>query len=253
MKFNKISYLKKIFIVIGLLIVGAVASILFNYENTRVFLNINKKLPIYSVDTKAKKIAISFDSSWGDDNTEEILNILDKYNVKATFFVLGGWVERYPEKVKAMKDRGHEIGNHTYSHPDMTKISRDKIIMEIAATDSKIKQVTGEGTILFRCPSGAYNNLVIETVESTKHYCLQWDVDSIDWKAEGVEKEYNRVISKTKPGSILLFHNDAKYTPKTLPRIIEKLQKDGYEFMKISQLIYKDNYRLDLSGKQISN
>jgi peptidoglycan/xylan/chitin deacetylase (PgdA/CDA1 family) len=133
----------------------------------------------------------------------------------------------------------------------MTTISKYRMIEEIAITDAKIMSITGQGTILFRCPSGEYNNVVIETVEATNHYCIQWDVDSIDWKEQGAEIEFDRIVKKTKPGSILLFHNDAKYTPENLPRVLEYFKAKGYEFVKISDLIYKDNYYINMEGKQI--
>jgi peptidoglycan-N-acetylglucosamine deacetylase len=224
-----------------------------NYKTIGTFTLTKKKLPIYCVDTDEKKIAITFDASWGSDKTDSLLDILDEYDVKATFFLVGGWVEKYPEKVKDMYKRGHEIGNHSNTHPNMTTLSKEKIINEINITDAKIMELTGDRTKVFRCPEGAYNDTVIETVESTNHYCIQWDVDSIDWKAQGAELEYNRVMKKTKPGSIILFHNDAKYTPENLPKILDKFKKEGYKFVTISQIIYKDNYDIDFSGKQIKN
>lgn len=215
------------------------------------FIESKRELPIYCVDRDDKKIAITFDVSWGEDNTEEILDILDKYNVKATFFVVGKWIDQYPEKVKEIDRRGHELGNHSNTHPNMTSISKSKIINEIEITDSKLIKLTGKMPKLFRCPNGSYNNTVIQTVKSTNHYCIQWNVDSIDWKNEGADLEYNRIINKTTPGSILLFHNYGKYTPQNLPKIIEKLTSEGYKFVKVSQLIYNSNYYIDNQGKQI--
>ncbi|MBC2582477.1 polysaccharide deacetylase family sporulation protein PdaB [Clostridium sp. DJ247] len=228
-------------------------SIFINYNDIGVFMSRNKKLPIYCVDTNEKKVAISFDVSWGTDNTEKILDILDKYNIKATFFIVGGWIDDSPDKLKEIFNKGHEIGNHSNRHPDMTKLSRDKIIEDIVICDAKVRKVTGEGTKLFRFPEGAYNDLAVEAVKETGHYSVQWNVDSIDWREQGADIEYNRIISKTKPGSILLFHNNAKYTPENLPRIIEELQSKGYSFVKIGDLIYKDNYRIDAVGKQVKN
>lgn len=249
----KLRVLKKFLFVFILLCIGVAASIFMNYKDTSVFIKVDRSLPIYCIDTKDKKIALSFDVSWGEDNTDKILETLDKYNVKATFFIVGGWIDQYPDKLKEIYKRGHEIGNHSNKHPNMTKISREKIIQDIDIADAKIRQVTGEGTKLFRCPEGSYNDTVVETVKQTGHYCVQWDVDSIDWKEQGADLEYNRVIKNTKPGSILLFHNNAKYTPDNLPRIIEKLQSDGYKFVKVGELIYKDNYHIDHSGKQMPN
>ena len=245
-------YIKKKLIILFVLFIGILATLsLYNFKNKGVFVGQERKLPIYSVDTKEKKIAITFDVSWGDDRTEDILKILDEYNVKATFFIVGAWIDQYPEKLKTMFEKGHEIGNHSNKHPMMTTISKERMISEIDTTDAKIMSITGQGTTLFRCPSGEYNNLVVETVESTNHYCIQWDVDSIDWKEQGAEIEYNRIIKKTKNGSILLFHNDAKYTPENLPKILENLKGQGYEFVKISELIYKNNYYINEAGKQM--
>lgn len=216
-----------------------------------VFASNSRKLPIYSVQTDEKKVAITFDASWGEDKTDKIIEVLDKYNVKATFFVVGAWVDQHPDKLKELYEKGHEIGNHSNMHPIMTKSSKEKIINDICIADAKIMKITGEKPKLFRFPDGAYNDASITAVESTNHTCVQWDVDSIDWKAEGADIEYRRIVDKTKPGSILLFHNDGKYTPENLPKIIEKLEADGYKFVKISELIYKENYYLDHEGKQI--
>lgn len=243
---------KKILLLSVFLLVSSIVSVVVNYKSLGVFKVIHRKLPIYNVDTKDKKVALTFDVSWGDDNTPKLLDILDKYNIKATFFLVGGWLDGNENLAKDMIKRGHELGNHSNKHPDMNNISKEKLLEELMTCDSKILSATGVSTKLFRCPEGTYNDLVLNTVQSTGHYCIQWDVDSIDWKENGPEVEYNRVISKTKPGSILLFHNNAKYTPETLPRIIEKLEKEGYQFVKVSDLIYKNNYYIDASGKQIS-
>lgn len=243
---------KKIFIAFALIFVSVVSSIIVKEGYIGVLSN-NKALPIYSVETKDKRVAITFDVSWGEDNTDKILDILDKYHVKATFFFVGGWIDMYPDKLKEIYDRGHELGNHTDRHPDLTRITREKIIKEIAVNDAKIMKITGFEPKLFRCPEGAYNDSVIKTIEDTGHYAIQWDVDSIDWKEEGADLELNRVLKKTKPGSIILFHNNAINTPLNLPKIIEYFQKNGYEFVKVGDLIYKDNYYLDYSGKQFKN
>jgi peptidoglycan-N-acetylglucosamine deacetylase len=223
----------------------------FNLVTKGTFASITKKLPIYSVDTQDKKVAITFDASWGTDNTNSILNTLDKYNVKATFFLVGEWCDDYPDKVKEIAKRGHEIGNHSNKHPNFTTISKDKIIKEVEATNAKLLSLTGEVPKLFRFPEGLYNDLAVETVESSGLISVQWDVDSVDWKAYGADKEYDKVVKNVKPGSIVLFHNDAKYTPETLPKIIENLQKQGYEFVKISDLVMKDGYYIDNNGRQV--
>ena len=246
--------IKKIFMVSVLLLIAIGISLFTNYGYKGAFTVLNRKLPIYSVDTKEKKLAITFDVSLGEnDYTEKILDLLDKYNVKATFFVVGDWVDRNPDKLKELCRRGHEIGNHSNRHPDMTKISREKIIEDININEAKIRSITGSGTKLFRCPGGAYDDSVINTVEKSGYYCIQWNVDSVDWKEQGADIEYRRIIKNIKPGSILLFHNSAKYTPENLPSIIKNLQSRGYKFVKVGDLIHKDNYRLNYEGKQMAN
>ncbi|MFL0194569.1 polysaccharide deacetylase family sporulation protein PdaB [Clostridium sp. WILCCON 0269] len=249
----KVRLIKKIFMLTSLLLVAIVVSIFTNYRYKETFMKTNKKLPIYCVDIKEKKVAITFDVSLGDEYIDQILNILDKYNVKATFFIVGDWIDRNPDKLKEIYRRGHEIGNHSNRHPNMTNISKERIIEDININEAKIRNITGSGTELFRCPEGAYNDTVIDTVKESGYYCIQWDVDSIDWKEQGADIEYNRIIKNTKPGSILLFHNTAKYTPENLPKIIKKLSEEGYKFVKVGDLIYKNNYELDNTGKQISN
>lgn len=241
---------KNIIVIILIFIFIGIVFTIINLKNLGIFGQVDKKLPIYCVDTKEKKIAISFDTNWGNDNTKKILDILDKDNIKATFFLIGTWVDKYPDDTKEIYKRGHEIGNHSDTHPDFAVVSRNKMIQEIAITDAKLMKVIGKGTNIFRFPSGSYNEKSVNVVESTNHFCIQWDVDSVDWKEYGEDIEYDRVMKKVKPGSILLFHNNAKYTPRTLPRIIKDLKADGYEFVKISELIYKKNYYIDYNGKQ---
>lgn len=248
MRVKKTNRIPEIIITI---LVALVCCFTLKFSSVGTNTNVDRSLPIYCVDTDEKKVAMSFDVSWGTDYTYKILDILDRYNVKATFFIVGGWIDNNTEVVKEIHKRGHEIGNHTNMHPDMTRISKSRIIEEIDITDAKIRNITGTGTNLFRCPEGSYNDNVVSTVKSTGHYCVQWNIDSIDWMEKGADIEYKRVMSRINPGSIILFHNTAKYTPQNLPRIIEEIQKQGYSFVKIGDLIYKDNYHINSEGKQI--
>ena len=216
--------------------------------------NDNKGLPIYCVDKGEEKIcAISFDAAWGNEDTDELIDILDEYNVKTTFFVVGSWVDKYPESVKALHDAGHEIMNHSDSHPHMTEISEDTMKKEIDECDRKIKSITGVEPFLFRPPYGDYNSKVIDTLSECGHYSVQWSVDSLDWKDLSAEKITERVTSNIHPGAIVLFHNAAKNTPAALPEILKKLQTDGYKIVPVSEIIMRDNYTIDHTGKQIRN
>ena len=222
--------------------------------SARVFAREERILPIYCVECEEKKIAISFDAAWGNDDTETLINILAEYNVPATFFVVGAWVDKYPESVKQLHDAGHKIGNHSNSHPYMTKLSEKQMIAELTACNDKIKSVTGEEPILFRAPYGDYNNATIKATESIGMYTIQWDVDSLDWKENATAQSIaQRVISKVKNGSIVLFHNDADHTPEALPIILSTLQNEGYEFVFIEDLILKENYKILHDGTQCKN
>lgn len=211
--------------------------------------------PIYRVGTEDKKISITFDVNWAEkEHLYEILDVLDKYNVKSTFFVMGKWLV-YPddsnvEKLKEIQKRGHEIGNHSYSHADFKKVNEEKMIKEIKQTEEAINKIIGVKTELFRFPSGSYNEGGVKVAKSLGYKAIQWDVDSVDWKELGLEREYNRVIKNVKPGSIVLFHNDGKYTPENLERLIPKLKEQGYEFVTVGQLLYKDNFYIDNEGVQ---
>ena len=210
-----------------------------------------RKLPIYCVETEEKKVALSFDAAWGNDDTEQLIEILEEYDAKATFFVVGAWVDKYPESVKQLSDAGHMIMNHSNTHPNMPSLSAEKKLDELNSCNQKIAAITGKTPTLFRPPYGDYDNATIEAAESLKMFTVQWDVDSLDWKDNATpESICKRVTSKVKNGSIVLFHNDAEYTPEALPQILKCLKEEGYEFVFIEDLIYKENYEIKHDGTQ---
>ena len=214
---------------------------------------LQRQLPIYCVKKADKTVSLSFDAAWGNEDTQQLIDILGKYNVKATFFVVGEWADKYPESVKALHDAGHEIMNHSLDHKYFSKMSSAQIIEDINACNDKIEAVTGVRPVLFRPPYGDYNDNVVSTVNSIGMYAIQWDVDSLDWKDLSAADIQKRVLKRVQPGSIVLFHNAAKNTPASLGGIIEGLIAEGYSFLPISQLIYKDNYTIDHTGRQIPN
>ncbi len=210
-----------------------------------------RKIPIYCVEKQEKVISISFDAAWGNEDTQRLIDELGQYNVKATFFVVGQWVDKYPESVKALADAGHEIMNHSNTHPHMPQLSAAQMTDEINACNDKIEAVTGVRPLLLRPPYGDYNNALVETLHGLGMYCIQWDVDSLDWKGISASQIYSRVTSRVKNGSIVLFHNAAAHTPEALPMILEELvHRQGYSIVPISQLIYRDSYLGDHEGRQ---
>lgn len=214
-----------------------------------------KSLPIYCVQTDEKKISISFDAAWGADDTIKLLDILDKHNVKTTFFMTGGWVSTYPDMVKEIYNRGHDLGNHSENHKEMSKLNASEQKEEITAVDNKIKELTGYDCFLFRPPYGDYNSLLINTVYGCNHYPIQWDVDSLDWKNYGVDSII-KTVTRHKAlgnGSIILMHNGSKFTADALDAVLTGLEEQGYEIVPVSQLIIKENFHMQADGRQISN
>lgn len=212
----------------------------------------DRRIPIYSVDTKEARVAISFDAAWGADRTEAILDILDAHQVKTTFFLVTFWVERYPDMAREIVARGHEIGMHSTSHPDMTALSKAQMREELQENHRVIQERTGFDARLFRPPFGAYSNALMEVVEDELGFkTIQWSVDSLDWKDVDAGFIERRILDQVGPGDIVLFHNNAEATPQALPRILTELQARGYEIVPISQLIYWDNYRINHEGRQV--
>ena len=170
-----------------------------------------RELPIYCVDTPEKKVALSFDAAWGNEDTSKILEILAKQNVKVTFFMTGGWVESYPEDVKAILAAGHDLGNHSENHKNMSQLSDGEKKEELMKVHTKVQELTGYEMFLFRPPYGDYDNAVVNVARDCGYYTIQWDVDSLDWKDYGVDSII-KTVTKHKHlgnGSIILCHNGA--------------------------------------------
>lgn len=216
-----------------------------------VFLTESRELPIYSVETDEKKIAISFDAAWGIEYTEDILRILRERDIKTTFFLVGFWIDAHPDMLKRIAAEGHEIGNHSTTHPNMANLSEEQIRIEIETTQAKIERLALDRAVkLFRPPFGSYNNRLIAVCRDLGFKVIQWDVDSLDWKEYGVEHMYRQVTEKVRSGSIVLFHNNAKYIAQALPGILDNLIERGYRIVPISEIVYKDNYYIDHTGRQ---
>ncbi|MCI2056479.1 MAG: polysaccharide deacetylase family protein [Oscillibacter sp.] len=216
----------------------------------------DRPLPIYCVDRGEEKVcAISFDAAWGNEDTETLIKILDQYHVKATFFVVGDWVDKYPESVKALADAGHEVMSHSNHHDHYNSLTSEQIIADLKTSCDKIEKVTGVRPTLIRCPYGEYDNHVIEAIRSIGVEPIQWNIDSLDWKELPASEITQRVTSRIEPGSIILFHNAAKHTPEALPAILEKLIGQGYQIVPISKLLLPgtcdQDFTMDHTGKQL--
>ena len=212
-----------------------------------------RQLPIYCVQRDQKLVSISFDAAWGNEDTQQLIDILEKYKVKATFFVVGEWVDKYPESVKALADAGHEVMNHSNTHAHYPQLSADQVVADLNACNDKIEAVTGVRPTLVRLPYGDYDDNSINAVRSIGMEPIQWDVDSLDWKDLSAADITQRVVSKVQPGSIVLFHNGVKNTPEALDIIIERLLAEGYTFLPASEMVYTEGYTLNHEGRQIRN
>lgn len=248
--------LKKYGVIILTLSMALTGSYNYLTDLISVSSNVNgRELPIYSVETDEKKIALSFDAAWGNEDTTRILEILKKHDVKVTFFMTGGWVEDFPDDVKAICEAGHDLGNHSENHKNMSQLSDEENTQELMKVHNKVKELTGVEMNLFRPPYGDYDDEVILNAKKNGYYTIQWSVDSLDWKDYGKEEIISTVVQhkELKNGAIILCHNGAKYTAQALDEMIIKLKEKGYEFVPISELIYKDRYHMDVTGRQIED
>lgn len=205
-------------------------------------------VPIYYVETEEKKIAISFDASWGAEFTPRILKILREHEIKSTFFLTGFWIEKYPDMVKTIVAEGHELGNHTWTHPHLNTLEKASITNELERVHAALKDLWGKEPALFRPPFGEYSDKVIEAADELGYLTIQWSVDSLDWKDLSEQAIIQRVTEKMHPGAIVLFHNNGRYTADALPEIIAFAKENGYQIVPISELLYKDNFIIDNSN-----
>ena len=244
---------KKLTILFACVLTGVLSiAVLFSTANNIVATTGEpRQIPIYYVDTQEKVCALSFDAAWGNEQTSTLLDILDKYEVKSTFFLVKQWVDKYPDDVKEIAARGHDVGNHSSTHPHMSELSAQEQQTEIDDCNQAIEALTGSAPTLFRAPYGEYDNKLVEGLKSCGMYCVQWNIDSLDWKDPSPAEMVSRIKEKLCPGSIILLHNGAANTPEALPQIIECIQGEGYTIVPVSQIIPEGAYYTDHEGKMI--
>lgn len=212
----------------------------------------NRLLPVYKVERTDNKCAISFDAAWGADKTRQIMDVCDRYNVKATFFLVGFWVDKYPEMVREINERGFEIGTHSNTHPQMSKLSQSDVAAQLSVSSKKIYDITGTEVKLFRPPFGDYNNTLVSTAAEQGLLTIQWSVDSLDWKGLSA-KEIATRVQKAQSGDIILCHNNSDHIVEALPLVFEALALKGLSVVPVGELVYYDNYTINAAGKQIPN
>lgn len=212
----------------------------------------SRLVPIYKVSREDKKISLTVDGAWGSNKTEELLKLFSQENIPVSFFFAGIWLEDNPELVKKILKEGHEIYNHSYSHPHFNNLNKNEILSELRKTEEIISEFYGqkEKKKYFRAPYGEYNNLLVKTAREEGYQLIQWSLDSHDWMAPGREYILSRVKENVSSGDILLFHNNSENIVEILSELIPELKKN-YQFVKIENLIYNNNYQIDsLTGIQ---
>ena len=207
-----------------------------------------RRVPVYCVDRADKTVSLTFNAAWGDETTDEILDILREKGVKATFFFVGTFAQNSPESVKKIANEGHEIANHSMRHRDPADQDYKALLTDISDCSDLLFSLTGVKPALYRAPAGAYNNEAIEAAGELGLTAVQWSADSIDWKDPAPEKIRERIMNKTKPGAILLFHLGKENTAQALPGIIETLFEDGYTFVTVSELLPEGETYIDSNG-----
>lgn len=223
-----------------------------NNETMETSANTGKLLPIYNVKTEENKVALTMNCAWNADDIDSILETLKNNNVKITFFVVGDWLDKYPEAAKKIAEAGNEIASHSSTHPKVANLSYEENVKEIKESVEKIEKITGQKTTLYRPPYGEYNNTVISAAQDNGYKVIQWNLDTLDYTGLTGDKMWKR-IEKVKAGDIILSHNGTEHTADSLDMLIKNIKQKGLEIVKVSDLIYKENYEINLNGTQIKN
>lgn len=217
------------------------------------FCKSTRKIPVYGVETDKKVIALTFDAAWGADKTQGILDVMEQYGAKGTFFLVGFWIDKYEKETKAIAEAGFDIGNHSRNHLNMPKLSENEIKNEIEYVNDRVFDLTGKKLKYFRAPFGDYSNKLMTSLEELNMVGVQWSIDSLDWKGLSAKQIYERVVPKAKSGDIVLFHNNSDHVIDALPLVLSALKGQGFEFVTLSQLVHTEGYTIDSNGIQHKN
>lgn len=252
--FNKQKIYTYLISIVTVILLFCIAGTITNGNEAISTSSTNEKLlPIYNVKTEEKKVALTMNCAWNANDIDSILKILEENNVKITFFMVGDWIEKYPEEVKKIYEAGHEIGSHSDTHPHVNNLRYEENIEEIEKSNDKIEKITGSRTNLYRTPYGEYNTTVLQAAQDKGYYTIQWNLDTLDYTGLTGNEMWNRIKDKLGPGDIILMHNGTEHTADSLGMLLKNIKEKGLEVTKISELIYKDNYTIDVNGTQKNN
>ena len=241
---------------VAIVLIAVLVTLISTSSVAGVFLGkTSRKIPVYSVSMaeEDKVIALTFDAAWGADKTLKIIEILKEYDANATFFLVGFWIDKYPEETKAIASAGFDIGNHSENHLNMPRLSREKIVDEIQSVNKKVYDLTGKTPTYFRAPFGDYDNSLMTALEDLGMVGVQWSIDSLDWKGLSAKDIVARIVPKAKSGDIVLFHNNSDHVLDALPLVLEALKNKGFKFVALSQMVLTENYTVDSQGVQRKN
>ena len=252
--FNKQKIYTYLVSVITVVILFCIAGTLGEKNETIPTASVNNKLlPIYNVQTDANKVALTMNCAWNADDIDQILEVLKQNNAKITFFLVGDWIDKFPEAVKKIYEDGHEIASHSNIHPHVNNLTYEENIEEIEKSNEKIEKITGQRTQIYRAPYGEYNNTVIQAAQDKGYYTIQWSLDTLDYTGLTGDEMWNRIQDKIKAGDIILTHNGTKHTADSLDMLIKNIKQKGFEIVTVSNLIYTENYTINNNGTQIKN
>lgn len=234
-----------------LLIVGAVLYTQFIMQDTNEVFNpkTNEQMPVCSVNTDVKEIALTIDTAFGNDKTQELLDILDEYNVKATFFVVGIWAQENPELLQKIIEAGHEVQNHSMEHARYPDLKVEEILTDAQEAQTLLNEETGKNANIIRLPFGAFDDKTVKILMDNDFIPVKWSVDGQDWKTDDVKEVYNNVMKDVKGGDIIMLQNNTVGAEGALRDIIEKLLDKGYEFKTISELLPEGKITIDDKGR----
>ena len=192
-----------------------------------------------------KSLYLTFDEGYENGYTEQILDVLKEHQVPALFFVTGHFMEQNPELVKRMADEGHIVGNHTWHHPDLAKVNKEKFNEELQLVEDKYKEITGQEMVRYlRPPEGHFNQQMLDWAKERGYYTILWSLAYMDWdvnKQKGADYAYNQILARMHPGAIVLMHSISSDNAECLNKLIPELRNEGYEFKSLQYLMTQDS------------
>lgn len=212
--------------------------VFLSLEGVREFIPVSGRSnnPVFQVNTKKPLVALTVNVAWGEEFLPGLLTVLKERGTKATFFMVGDWVRQFPDLTRAIAADGHELGNHSWSHPYPTQVGAEELKEEIRRTEELLVEITKTKPVLFAPPYGEWDRKVVATAAELGYRTIMWSADTVDWQRPGVETIVARVLENIQPGGIVLMH-PTDQTVKALPLILDGLKEKGLQPVTVSELL----------------